>query len=164
MDREFLHEINAAYFLLERKRAEIVRFLSREGFALESGWYNGHYRRDEAGDWQRESYPIPVISVKGVCDIEIQFDEISVSAKLKRDAALENSFAAFAGYDFEAYGVRDYLADFYLQGQTVQEMKEKIRVSDEAEIGVSAVFTLDLNSNRLLEFVKLLRQEEFYNA
>ncbi len=163
MDQGLLKKINAAYSCLEQKQTEIVRFLSCEGFEWKSGWYNGHYQRDDAGNWQRESYPIPVIGVKGVCDIEIEFEGISVSAKLKREEALEKSFEMLAGYEFEAYGVQDYLADFYCKGQTVQEMKEKIRVSDEAEIGFSAIFPPEMDGNRLFEFVKLLRQEKFYN-
>lgn len=112
MDQKLLDEIDAAYDRLERKQEEIVHALSNSTFEMGSGWYNGHYHRSAAGDWHRESYPIPVISVKDICDIELQFDKISVSAKLKRESALAYSFEKFSGYEFEAYGVEDYLADF----------------------------------------------------
>lgn len=103
-----------------------------------------------------------MISVKGFCDIEIQFDKISVSTKLKRDVALSYSFEKFSGYEFEAYGVEDYLADFYHAGQTIQEMKENIRVCDERGIGFSFVFPFDIEGKQIFEFVKLLRREGFY--
>ncbi|MDE5597728.1 MAG: hypothetical protein K2J04_07840 [Lachnospiraceae bacterium] len=74
------------------KKAEIVHTLLHRKLELESSWYNGHYHRNEAGEWSRESYTIPVISVNGLCDIEIQFDKVSVSTKLKRDRALVYSF------------------------------------------------------------------------
>lgn len=162
MNKQLLNEINAAYYQLEMKQAQIVHALFHRIFDIESGWYNDHYHKGENGNWHRESYPIPVISVKGFCDIEIQFDKISVSTKLKRDVALSYSFEKFSGYEFEAYGVEDYLADFYHAGQTIQEMKENIHVCDEREIGFSFVFPFDIEGKQIFEFVKLLRREGFY--
>lgn len=162
MDKELLSELNAAYYTLEMKQAEIVRAFFHSIFELESGWYNGHYHKDDHGNWLRESYPIPVIGVKGLCDIEIQFDQISVSAKLKRDTALAYSFEEFSGCEFEAYGVEDYLADFYHAGQTIQTMKDNICACEEKEIGFSFVFPFDVEGKRLFEFIKLLRREGFY--
>lgn len=161
MDKGLLKEINAAYYRLEMKQAEITHALFHRIFELESGWYNGHYHKGEDENWLRESYPIPVIGVKGFCDIEIQFDKISISTKLKRDVALAYSFEKFSGYEFEAYGVENYLADFYHAGQTVLEMKENIRISDEREIGFSFVFPFDIEGKQIREFVKLLRREGF---
>lgn len=116
MEKELLNVINAAYDRLETKQAEIVHALSHGKDELRSGWYNHHYHKDDRGNWTREAYPIPVIGVNGVCDIEIHSDTISVTAKLKRGAALAYSFEEFAGYPFEAYGVEDYLADYYHPG------------------------------------------------
>ena len=162
MDKQILNEINIVYYRLESKQAELVRALSHRIFKLESGWYNGHYHMDETGNWFRESYPIPVIDVKGLCDIEIPFDKITISTKLKRNAALTYSFEKFAGYEFEAYGVEDYLADFYHSGQTLQELQKNIRACDEKEIGFSFVFPFDVDEKQIFEFVKLLRREGFY--
>lgn len=163
MDKELLNALNTAYYRLEMKQAEIVYALFHRIFELESGWYNGHYHKGDDGNWFRESYPIPVIGVKGFCDIEIQFDQISVSTKLKRNTALAYSFEKFSGYEFEAYGVENYLADFYHAGQTIQEMKENIRTCDEKEIGFSFVFPFDAAGKEIFEFVKLLRREGFYD-
>ena len=107
MDKELLNEINAAYYRSEMKQAEVALALFHRIFVLESGWYNGHYHKNNTGEWQRGSYSIPVIVVKGFCDIEIQFDKISVSAKLKREAVLAYSYEKFSEYEFEIYGVED---------------------------------------------------------
>ena len=162
MDKELLKEINIAYNRLEMKQTEITHALFHRIFELESGWYNGHYHKGEDGNWLRESYPILVIGVKGISDIEIQFDKISISTKLKRDMALAYSFEKFAGYEFEAYGVDDYLSDFYHPGLTVQELKENIRACGEKEIGFSFVFPFDVEGKQIFEFVKLLRREGFF--
>lgn len=162
MNKELLNNLNTVYYRLEMKQTEIIHALSHKIFELESGWYNGHYHKGDNDNWVRESYPIPVIGVKGVCDIEIQFDTISVSTKLQRNTALTYSFEKFAGYEFEAYGVEDYLADFYHAGQTVQEMKDNIRACDEKDIGFSFMFTFEIDGKQIFEFVKLLRLEGFY--
>lgn len=162
MDKELLNEINTAYYRLEMKQAEIILALSHRIFEPESGWYNGHYHKGDNDNWIRKSYPIPVIGVKGFCDIEIQFDKISISTKLKRNTALTYSFEEFTRHEFEAYGVEDYLADFYHAGQTVQEMKDNIRDCDEKEIGFSFMFPFEVDGKQIFEFVKLLRREGFY--
>ena len=158
MDKQQLNEI---YYPLDLKQAEL-NALFRRDFRLESSWYNGHYHKDETGNWCRESYPIPVIGVKGLCDIEIPFDKISISTKLKRDAALGYPFEKLAGYEFEAYGVENYLTDFYHPGQTAQDLRENIRACNEKEIGFSFMFPLDRDGKQIFEFVKLLQQEDFY--
>ncbi len=90
--KDFLNEVNDAYYQLEMKQAQITHALLHRIFEIESGWYNSHYHKGESGEWHRESYPIPVVTVKGLCDIEISFDEITVSTKLKRAKALEYSY------------------------------------------------------------------------
>ncbi len=162
MDKQLSNEINTAYSRLESKQTALIHALSHRIFKLESGWYNGHYHMDETGNWFRESYPIPVIDVKGLCNIEIPFDKITISTKLKRSAALAYPFEKFAGYEFEAYGVNDYLADFYHSGQTLQELQKNIRACDEKEIGFSFVFPFDVDGEQIFEFVKTLRREGFY--
>lgn len=159
---ELLNEMNAAYYRLEMKQAQIVHALLHRIFEIESGWYNGHYHKNLTGEWCRESYPIPVISVKGFCDIEIRLDKITVSAKLKRDAALAYSFDKMQGFSFEAYGVEDYLADYYHEGQTLQDLKDNITRCDEDEIGFSFMFPPDIEGKQIFEFAKLLRREGFY--
>lgn len=162
MNKKLLNELNTAYYRLEMKQAEIVHAFFHRIFELEFGWYNGRYHKGDNGNWIRESFPIPVIGIKGLCDIEIQFNEISVSAKLKRNIALAYSFEKLTEYEFEAYGVEDYLADFYRAGQTAHEMKDNILACDEKEIGFSFLFPFEIEGKQIMEFVKLLRREGFY--
>ena len=159
---ELQKEMNAAYDRLEKKHDALVQALFHRIFELESGWFNGHYQKNKDGSFSRDSYPIPVISVKGICDVEIQFDRIDVSTKLEREKALTYSFDKMADYSFEAYGVEDYLGDYYHEGQTIQELRDNILGSEEKEIGFSFTFSFDTEGEKILEFVKLLRREGFY--
>lgn len=153
--------LNEAYAPLEAKQNEILRALRPDGFRIRSGWYNGHYHRDESGEWVRSSYPIPEVDVMGLCDIEIHFDRICVTTKLKRDAALAYSFEEMMEYEFEAYGIEDYLSDYYHPGQTVQALKDNILTSTEAEIGFSFTFP-SAPCERICVLVERLKKEGFY--
>ena len=162
MDTNLLQDLQICYARLEAKSAQISQAL-RGTFPLESGWYNGHYHRDHDGGWVRESYPIPVLTVKNLCDIEVHFDRISLSTKLRRCAALDFSFAPVAGYDFEVYGVEDYLADFYHPGQTIEELKENLLACNEPELGFSFTLPFEVDGAQVLDLVQLLRREGFYD-
>lgn len=124
--------------------------------------HNGHYHRAYDGTWVRESYPIPVLSVKNLCDIEVHFDRISLSTKLRRTVALDFSFAPVAGFPFEAYGVEDYLADLYHPGQSIQDLKENVLACNESELGFSFPLPFDSNGVQVLDLVQLLKREGFY--
>lgn len=162
ISKELLEEINKIYYTLDMKRFQICSALFHRIFEVESGWYNGHYVKDEKECYHPTSYPIPVISVKNYCDIEISFDNITVTAKKKRTAALEYSYDKIMPYSFEAYGVEDYLSDYYHSGMTIQDLKQMIAESDEREIGFSFYFPFDTDEETFFEFVKLLRREGFY--
>ncbi len=62
---DFLNKMNDIYFQLELQYTRVVHALTHRVFALESGWYNGHYEKDEKGEYRMNYCPIPVVSVKG---------------------------------------------------------------------------------------------------
>lgn len=163
MDKELLNEINAAYYNLEIKHDKIAHALLHRRFQSRSGWYSGQYHKGDNGNWIISSYPIPVIGIKGLCDIEIYFDKISVSTKMQRDTVLSYSFEKLSGYEMRAYGAKDHFADFYHTGQTIPEMKDRICACGEKEIGFSFLFPFDIDEKQIFEFAKLLRREGFYD-
>lgn len=166
MDKQSVSEIatqlNQIYEPLEMKAAQLAFGLHHRIFDPQVRYYSGHYHRGTDGKNQREYFPIPVVEVPGYCDVEVNLDCVTVSTKLRRDAALVCTFDKFQQYEFEAFGVDDYLLDFYLPGMTIEKMKENIRSSDEKEIGFSFQFTHEIDGDTMYEFVKLLRRQGFY--
>ncbi|MCM1055461.1 MAG: hypothetical protein NC394_08070 [Bacteroides sp.] len=154
--------LNKLYYPLYMKAMEIYSRFQTSGFEAEIGWYSGHYSRDESGEYSMDYFPIPVVGVKGVCDIETGFDRITVSAKLNRREALEYPFEELKGMTFEVYGVEDYLADYYNSETTLEQLRENIRNSKEREIGFSFVFDGGADADGIFKLVKLLRRKGFY--
>lgn len=165
MEREMqsmITELNRVYRRLETKGIQMLNGLRHRILEPKLRYYSGHYRRQEDGSFAVDDFPIPVVEVKGYCDVEINLDCVTVSAKLRRADALEHTYDKLARYEFEAYGVEDYCSDFYHPGMTISEMKENIQTSDEKEIGFSFRFDFEVDGNTMYEFVKLLRREGFY--
>lgn len=154
-------ELNKIYYAVEIKANEITAGLRKRTFETKSGWYNGHYSKNEKGEYIKDHFPIPVIEIKGLCDIEIGFKEITISAKLKRETALTYSFEKIET-PFEAYGVEDFLADYYNEGMSLNQLRENIRSSKEKEIGVSFLFEPEAEKVKIFDLVEFLRDEGFY--
>ena len=157
-----LDELNKIYYRLEMKQMELFQGLFHRVFELKSGFYNGNYHRDSKGLYVREHYPIPVIEVRGYCDVEINLENITVSTKLTKKKAVEYNYGKLEEYSFEVYGVEDYLQDFYEPGMVTEELQAAIKKSEEKEIGFSFKFNYDITGNEMYEFVKMLRREGFF--
>lgn len=81
--RELLNQI---YRPLDEKASRLGMCLSKThgGFKLSNGFYNGHYHKTAEGECREDKYPIPVISVLGLADIEVDVDGLTVTAKLSK--------------------------------------------------------------------------------
>lgn len=155
-------QLNAVYGPLEEKARQLLLGLLHRSFTPRMAYYAGHYRKDETGIYRQEAFPIPVVEVRGLCDVEINLDCVSVTTKLRRDDALTHDYGTLANYEFEAYGADSYTSDFYLPGMTIAALKENIRQSPEQEVGFTFRFDFDIDGNAIYEFAKLLRREGFY--
>ncbi len=161
MYKQILHLLNVEYSRIEKKTKDLENALTLNDFNAKCGWYNGHYRA-EGKKWIREAYPVSVIEVCGICDIEIGFYDVSVSTKLKREKALEYSFEKLTGYPFEAYGANDYLTNLYESGQPLPVLKENIENCSECEICFSFVFPFNIGGSTICKLIALLRNDYFY--
>lgn len=155
-------ELDRFYSRLSARCAQLLGGLQHRAFETEWGWYSGHYRKGLDGAYHMDCYPIPVISVRGLCDIEIQTDEVNVTAKRRRSDVLEGDLGKLAAYPFEAYGVEDYLADYCGPGMSLEQFRENVAKSAEREIGFAFRFDFEVGGEQMYEFAKLLRREGFY--
>ncbi len=160
--KDLLNDLNKLYYRLEMKQTELFQGLFHRCFELKRGYYNGNYHRDKSGNYVMEYYPIPIIEVQGLCDVEINVENITVSTKLTKQNAVEYNYEKIEEYAFEAYGVEDYLQDFYEPGMTKEELQAEITKSEEKEIGFSFKFGFDITGNEMYEFVKCFAERVFF--
>jgi len=156
--------LNQIYRPLDEKVHELISKLAKlhGGFKVTSGFYNGHYHKNNAGLYQADAYPIPVISVMGLCDIEIDFDGITVTTKLSKDQITAfdwNTFGADA--HFEVYGAEDYLRD-YGNERSIDEINGNVLSSVEKEFFVSFSLPMSTNGEEIMRFLRTLQKNHFY--
>ena len=159
---ETLSFLNQIYRPLEACRSSLAQLLRQNGFSLSSGYFNGHYSKDAGGNYIRDDYPIPVLTVGGLCDLELGLTGVSVSTKLLRTQALCYDYSRLAPFSFEIYGVQDYLRDLYTPGDSLDHLRENLLASPENEIGFSFAFPPSPEPQMLLEFLLFLHAEGFF--
>ena len=78
-------ELNAFYRELEH-RANLVlgQWVTLRSRPAELRYYSGHYTKNSVGIYEADAFPIPVLSIKGLCDVEFHIDQIQVTTKLKK--------------------------------------------------------------------------------
>lgn len=91
----------------------------------------------------------------------MEFDAVAVSARLSKTAALQLDYRILFGYEFEVYGVEDYLADYYVNGD-ISALKENISNSDETEIEFQFAFPNGFDGRKFSDLLKLLKSNGFY--
>ena len=155
--------LNKLYLPLDKKANEFIAAMSKlhGGFKLKSGFFNGHYHKNEIGNYQEDVYPIPVISVIGICDVEIDFDDLTVTTKLNRDQAMAFDWSPFKALRFEVYGVDDYLCD-YGNDNNIETLTDRLADSSEKEFFVTFSLPVDTNGEDMLRFVRKLQRSGFY--
>lgn len=151
--------LNQLYRPLDEKLHELIAKLTKlhGGFKVTSGFYNGHYHKNAAGLYQADAYPIPVISVMGLCDIEIDFDGITVTTKLSKDQ--------IKAFDWNTLGdarfAEDYLID-YGNEQVAGQIKNNLLSSDEKEFFVSFSLPSGTDGEEIMRFLRTLQKNNYY--
>ena len=158
----FKEQLNEFYKNLDDKAEQIKDLLKRKGFKAEKRYYNGHYNKDASGNYVKDYYPVPVIEVEGVCDIEIVGMHINITTKTSIKNAIEFNYEKLSEYYFEVYGVVDYLSDYYKSGDDIVKLYKNLETCNEKEIGFGFSFTNSTTADKILSVVVTLKQNGFY--
>lgn len=158
--REMLNQI---YQPISNMSHELVGALTglHGGYQITNGFFNGHYHRNADGEYQADAYPISVISVMGLCDIEIDFDGISVTAKLSKESIRRFDWGLLGAIPFEVYGAEQYLTD-YGSNQNPDEIGNRTQLSAEREFFVSLSLPVTISGDDVLKILEVLQKNGFY--
>ena len=164
---EFLNDLQNFYSNIEKIAEVLTSSLKNQSLSIDSGWYNDHYHI-ENGNWIREAYPIKVLTLNGLCDIEIGFFNIAITSKLKKEQALLYNFSSLESLNlkYDVYGVENFLLDFKNEFFDEKEkIKNKIKNSSEEDIAFSFYFELNSsksNIQKIVNTINLLRDNKFF--
>lgn len=161
MDRQELNEI---YSRLDIKSHELSNpFLSEHGaFKCKVTFQNGFYNKDEKGDYLMDSFPIPIVSISQICDIQVGLENIFVCTKIDKEDATFFEYDKLMDFDFEVYENDRHSGILYEKGKDIQELKKLIKESGLHEFGFCFTFPHSIDGVFMYGFVKLLRKEGFF--
>lgn len=158
---EYMEVLNSIYEPICKQCEYIQNNLKNNGYVTKKGFYNNHSVRDKSGNWITEYFPIPVITVEQLCDICIDMESICIETKMKREKAIEYDFSRLLRYKFEVYGIDEYLNDFYNATLMVEDIRKRIEISEEKEIGIE--FEIEKGYiNDIIQIINELKELETY--
>lgn len=155
--------LNALYGPLAHRAEALIAALKKQHveFQITYGFFNGHYHKNLKGAYREDKYPIPVISVIDVCDIEMDFDGITVTTKLLKDQLLSLDLNEMCSFYYEVYGVHDYLSD-YGNRNAVMEIRNNLLSSKDESFFISFSLPDNLKTQDIVLFVSMLKIKEFF--
>ena len=118
---------------------------------------------DNAASYSEDNYPIPVIRLSDLCEVEIYTDVISVFTRLKCADAKDFDISALDKYSFEAYGYDGgQLIDFSDGNATLQEIKNNILCSNTEITDFYFDFPFDADEKEIYALTSLLHGSGFF--
>lgn len=112
-------------------------------------------------EYNKESYPLPVVSVSGLCEIVLNEYEIDINTKISKSNLLKINFDDFKNYDFDIYPTGDYFNDLYEKGMSNKEVIEKIKKSNYKNFGLTFIVPLDMSNISIRKLINLLKINNF---
>lgn len=155
--------LNRIYEPLIFRLQDLVAGLKMCGeFKISSGFFNNHSYKNEAGEYAADCFPIPVVSVEELCDIEIDIEGICITSKLTKENALTFDYSKVQCPRLEIYGVEDYLTDYYVSGDNLLDALQKIKECSEQELFYSFYYSGSVETKEICENVKCLGKDKFF--
>ena len=153
--------LNDIYKPIYEYLQSLLKALKKSDYDYEWRFYNNHSIKKD-NQWHLEYYPIPVVTVKDICDIGIDISHIFIEGKMKKEKAIGFDWKLISDYKFQVYGVEDYLNDFYNSSLKIDDITERIIQSNESEIGIEFYFRYLEEINIILELIKKLESMGTY--
>jgi len=156
-------ELNAFYQDMEYRANRIFgQFTTLRSKPAELRYYSGHYTKNDSGDYQMDYFPILVLSIQGLCDIEFHTDQIQITTKIKKSEIHKLDFKTLNPYSFEVYGLKDYTSTYGNNQTPVESLIQTIDHSNETVVVFAFSFSNDIEPIKIKSFTHQLERLHFY--
>ena len=176
LNEKFKADLNEFYQSLTAKAQSLMKalmplvdpqLLMSMSYLIKHYIRNMYKRREatpeKAAETSEDNYPIPVIRLSDLCEVEIYTDVISVFTRMKCSEVEKFDFLQLAGYTFEVYGYDSgRLIDFSDGETTLQETKDNILKSNTEVADFYFDFPFDCGEDEILTLVTLLHDARFF--
>lgn len=176
LSNDFKARLNEVYRELVTKAQSLMREFSplvNPDLLMSMSYLIKHYIRhmykhkeeslECAAQHSENHYPIPVIRLSGLCDVEIDADVISVFTRLKRVDMLKFDFSQLDGYSYDAYGYgAGSRIDFCDGGDDPRSVRENILSGSTEVIDFYFDFPFDADEKEIFTLISRLQKAGFF--
>ncbi len=158
--RKKIDELNEVYSRLREKAVRIVGAFKKLEADVSWGWYAGH-NVDVRGSFVYEAFPIPVITVKDICEIGVDLKGAYIEGRIFSAEADAFDFDRLAGYDFCVYGSDSYLSELYDSRKSGEDELDELMFSldeTDSELCIDLIFPAMPTINVIIEACSLLME------
>ena len=133
-------DLNKTYIPLIKHAKSCQTILKNKNIDSKYLWANNHYE-EYRKNFICESYPIPVIEIKGIGDIGFNIGSCFYEGYFSKERLLSFDFNLLRRFDtLTMYGENNYLEDIYNSQMNNADIKELIYGSNETNIAINFGF------------------------
>ena len=110
-------------------------------------------------------YPVLVIKIKYLCDVELWFDKIIITARTDITNLLEFDISKFERFNYDLYGCKEYPYMFYNKNMSIDlnDKLNELKELGEKEIGIQVYLDKDIEKEEFGKVIKhLYNMKIFY--
>ncbi len=138
--QKLMNTLNGIYEPLQERAVRLVSMLDKLDAKVEWGYYGGH-TVEVKGEQLFETFPIPIVTVKDVCDVGIDVEGAFVEGKLYAEQIQQTDFSPLRGRHFCIYGAEDYLTDLFdSNSDAILDIPSMLAESSETEFCICVIF------------------------
>lgn len=122
------------------------------------------YYEDEQLDEDAVFYPVVVLKIKYLCDVEFWFDKIIFTARMDIHDMLEYDINKLSNLNYDIYGCKEYPYMFYNKNLDINfkdKLNELIKL-DEKEVGIQVYLPIESNNEELGQILNFIRKQKIF--
>lgn len=120
-----------------------------------------HYEDEE---YNEPFYPIPVVQIGKLCDVEFWLDKIIITARINLRDLTMFDISKLQPYEYEFYGCKEYPFLFYKKNDDIDlnEKLNKLHKLNEKEIGIQIYLNQEEGKETIIKCVNFLRKQNVF--
>lgn len=160
---ELEFNLNALYKKLYMQAESFMFGLNDRFYKSEIKLLMGSLMHYENEEYDEIFYPIPVVQVGRLCDVEFWLDKIIITARITLRDLKMFDLSKLQNYEYEFYGCREYPYLFYKKADTnFKEKLDELYKLYEKEIGIQIYFSQEESKDIIIKCVDFLRKQEVF--
>lgn len=109
-------------------------------------------------------YPVLVLKIKNLCDVELWFDKMIITARMNINDLINYDIKKLNIFNYDLYGCREYPYMFYNKNMNINlyDKLKELKEMDEKEIGIQIYLNKDIEKEEFNKCINFLKKQEIF--